>query len=329
MDGKKPMTGCLLHLGVNLWSEECEQKGYYDGAPVINLKNNFGYKGHSSLFYRKDELRCDDSMWDDAVAACAKAGMSFILIDVLDGMEYDSHPEISVKGAWSKAKLKSKLDEIRKLGMTPYPKLNFSCCHDVWLKKYARMIGLPEYYEVVSDLIDEVCEVFDDPALFHIGLDEEIYQYQKDYNIVIVRNGDLWWHDLYFYIKCVEKHGARPWIWTHFEEERFEEYANRMPKSVILSDWFYFDYFDQNANSWRLGEKDRFTKGEKFFAERGFDLIPTSSNYNFDRSFETVYKAMPSIVGEEHLLGVMQSNWKATTEEFRSNIIESIENAKI
>ncbi len=50
------------------------------------------------------------------------------------------------------------------------PKLNFSTCHDAWLGKYARTVSTPIYYQVCNDLIAEVCDLFDGPRLFHLGM---------------------------------------------------------------------------------------------------------------------------------------------------------------
>ena len=45
--------------------------------------------------------------------------------------------------------------------------------HDAWMKQYSRMVSTPEYYSFCDDIINEVCETFDYPAYFHIGMDEE------------------------------------------------------------------------------------------------------------------------------------------------------------
>lgn len=104
--------------------------------------------------------------------------------------------------------MKQKLDEIRAKGMVPIPKLNFSCCHHTWLKEYRRMVSTPIYYQVCADLIREVCELFDYPELFHLGMDEENVGNQRFRECVHIRRGDLLWHDLYFYFREVEKHGG-------------------------------------------------------------------------------------------------------------------------
>ena len=92
-----------------------------------------------------------------------------MLMDLAEQVLYPSHPELAVKGTWSPEKLRKELDRLRGLGLEPIPKLNFSTCHDFWLKDYSRMISTPEYYRVCADVIKDVCEMFDKPRLFHLG----------------------------------------------------------------------------------------------------------------------------------------------------------------
>jgi len=40
-------------------------------------------------------------------------------------------------------------------------------------RESVRMISSPTYYKVVSEIIADTLEIFDDPPYFHIGMDEE------------------------------------------------------------------------------------------------------------------------------------------------------------
>ncbi len=79
-----------------------------------------------------------------------RCGMNRVLIDWGDGVKYDSLPEIAVNGAWSTSQLKKELKTIRKLGLEPIPKLNFSTGHKAWLGPYQRMISSDTYYKVCT-----------------------------------------------------------------------------------------------------------------------------------------------------------------------------------
>lgn len=92
------------------------------------------------------------------------------------------------------------------MGFEVIPKLNFSTTHDTWLGEYALMVSTSVYYRVCKELIDEVCELFQ-PRFLHLGMDEEVYENQKDYDYVVIRQNDLWWKDFYYLVDCVEQHG--------------------------------------------------------------------------------------------------------------------------
>src|SRR5690606_38528745 len=135
----------------------------------------------------------------------AAVGMNMVVLNIGDSIQYESHPEISIKNAWSHEKLKSELAKCRSLGIEPIPKLNFSACHDLWLGKYSRMLSTDIYYEVCRDIINEVCVLFDYPRFFHLGMDEETANHQRNLKYAVIRQYDLWWGDLYFLIGQVEK----------------------------------------------------------------------------------------------------------------------------
>ena len=145
----------LIHLSDNMWAQ-----------PKLVLPGDEEKQLH---------LNCDDTVWRRVIDFLPGQGYNAVVIDVGDGVRYETHPEISVAGAWSKDKLKAELDYIRSKGMKVIPKLNFSAGHDGWLGKYAMMIATPEYYKVCKDLILEVAELFGTPELFHLGMDEETY----------------------------------------------------------------------------------------------------------------------------------------------------------
>lgn len=49
----------------------------------------------------------------------SEAGFNMVVIDLGDGVEYDSHPEIAVRGAWRPQRLRSELVRLRQLGLEP------------------------------------------------------------------------------------------------------------------------------------------------------------------------------------------------------------------
>ena len=90
-----------------------------------------------------------------------------------DGEVFDSVKEFHRWGLLKLMERAGKISDLkRQVSFELIPKLNFSACHDIWLKDYSRMLSTPIYYEVCRDVIQEVCEVFK-PRYFHLGMDEE------------------------------------------------------------------------------------------------------------------------------------------------------------
>ena len=182
VQGKQAFSwGSLLHFGTNMWSDVVPQRWG-------NLKT----KEELGTIAAADHLRFDEGLWREVTGKMQGIGMNRVVIDVGEGIVLPSHPELAVKGSWTPDRMRAELKRLRGLGLEPIPKLNFSTAHDIWLKEYSRMISTPTYYKVCADVIRDVCEIFDRPALFHLGYDEETPGHQAQYEFLVVRQGDLW-----------------------------------------------------------------------------------------------------------------------------------------
>ena len=296
----------MIYLSDHMWADETTKPaGWYLPAPY------------------KEENETDIEVWDETVRYLADHKFNLLLIDVGDGIKYESHPEISAPNAWEKDFLKKKLDEIRALGITPIPKLNFSACHDTWLKKYRRLISTPEYYRVCSDLIAEVCEVFGNPELFHIGFDEEDAASQRDYEMIIVRGEELWWHDLNYIAAECAKHGARPWIWSDYMWEHEENFLKRMSKDIMQSNWYYNPFKDDFGNSAHPFRK--WIDAYEVLDKNGFDQILTSSCWvNNTNILQTMAYAKDKL-SKEYVCGQLVAPWLSTA---RYNAHDLLRNAE-
>jgi hypothetical protein len=241
--------GCLLHLSYNFWVE------YSSPSP---------FRGYRSY------LQLSESLWNDATEKMVKERLNLVIIDLGDGVRYESHPEIAVNNAWSTTRLRQELDRLRKMGLEPVPKLNFSAGHDIWLGEYSRMVSTKKYYEVCSHLIEEVADIFNKPRFFHLGMDEENAEDQRYLDLVVIRQNDLWWHDLNFFVHEVEKNGCRSWIWSDYMWHHPEDFFKKMSKSVIQSNWYYGESFDENLTS---------VKAYNDLEGYSYDQIPTGGFY--------------------------------------------------
>lgn len=285
----------LVHLSRHMWSDESAEPLWYLDHPY-NPCNQI-----------------DIDCWDQYMKFTAERQYNTVVIDLGDAVQYESHPEIAAPDAWSKDFLKKKLDEIRALGITPIPKLNFSCGHMTWMKQYNRMVSSPAYYQFCADLIKEVCELFDYPKLFHIGFDEEVARKQP-YEKAVVRGEKLWWHDLFFIAGECEKHGARPWMWSDYfwEPENEQIFLKNMSKAILQSNWYYDRFTEWPEDHFkRYGFR---IKTYEIFDEMGYDQVPTSSTWQYKLNSEQTVAFCKDRLNPEHLKGFMTAAWKYTDE---------------
>ncbi|NLF12766.1 MAG: Tat pathway signal protein [Anaerolineaceae bacterium] len=294
----KLINSYLLHLGYNMWADR--------EVP----------DAHSPYIVAKPYLRCDKSLWNDVLHRMVQIGMNLVVIDLGEGVKYDSHPELAVIDSWTPQELRAELVRIRQMGLEPIPKLNFSTCHDAWLGPYSRMVSTRAYYDVCKELIAEVTSLFDKPRFFHIGMDEETARHQRNFEYAVMRQYDLWWHDLYFLLEQVEKNGSRPWMWADYAWEHYDEFYARMPKSVLQSNWYYGAEF---------GPELQYVKTYVDLEKHGYDQVPTGSMWSNDVNFGGTVEFCRQYIAPERLLGFMQTVWHPTLEECRPDHVKALD----
>jgi len=268
----------------------------------------------------RDAAVIDRKLLRELVDELSHFGINMVVLDVLDALQYSSHPEISLEGAFTHEELRAELAYMREHGIEPIPKLNFSSCHDTWLKQYAWMKGTQTYYDVVRDLIDEVCEVFDRPRLFHLGMDEEDLPTHRK-GMTIIRCDALWCHDLYFYMDCVQKNGARPWIWGDFYWAHPNVFKKKIPKECLISNWWYERLkTDETGAFLPKTEMDTYVA----LSELGYDQIPCTSTWCCHQNIaQTVlFFKEKGILDDPHLQGFMVAPWTGTVETSRYRLLD-------
>lgn len=296
--------GALWHMGTNMWSDIPIRKHGEWKTDDLYIKN------------KADTLRFDESVWRILTARMKTAGMNQIVIDLGEALQYESHPELAVKGSWTVERFRAELARLRAMGLEPIPKLNFSTTHNTWLKEYSRQVSTPIYYKVCADMIREVCEIFDKPRFFHLGYDEESAEYNLKYHYVVIRQGDLWWHDFLRLANEVEKQGVRPWIWSDYYWNHPEEYVKRMPKSVLQSNWYYGAPFDP--------AKNKAVKAYLDLDKAGFDQVPTGSNWSSDVNFKGTVAFCQQNLAPERLKGFLMAPWLFTLPEWQEKNLHAI-----
>ena len=278
------------------------------------------------------QLQFDGQMWDWLLEEAPKQGFNYILLDVGDGIQFHSHPEISVSDAWSHRRVHKELARCREKGLTVIPKLNFSSFHCNWLKQYARMISSDIYYRVAADLIREVYEVFEHPAYIHLGMDEEDINMAKRREYAICRHGNLYWHDLRYLCDCVADTGAKAAIWYDAAFVNPEEYRKRFDvDEVLLCPWYYWGLKPETFTKmedfpWR-GQFDHLNLRViedlprlKNFREQGIDYCKAGQTYlptSWPSRPNNTYNLMEFLMDapDENILGHVVAPWKAATPE--------------
>jgi hypothetical protein len=296
--------GALWHMGTNMWSD----------IPI--RKHGKGKTDDRNIKDKADTLRFDESVWQTLTARMQVAGMNQVVIDLGEALQYESHPELAVKGSWPIDKFRAELARLRAMGLEPIPKLNFSTAHNTWLKEYSRQVSTPTYYKVCANLIREVCDIFDKPRLFHLGYDEETAGHQRRYQYVVVRQGDLWWHDFLHLAKEVEKQDVRPWLWSDYCWDHPEEFVKRMPKSVLQSNWYYSTAFDP--------AKSKYVKAYLDLEKAGFDQVPTGSNWGSDVNFKGTVAFCRQHIAPERLKGFLMAPWLFTLPKWQKKNLQAI-----
>lgn len=280
-----------IRLSDHFWDDEY--------SPMWNISPRNLYNDNNDI---------DFEVWDEIVDHLAKEKYNMLVIDVGDGVKYDSHPEISAPNAVSKEFLKKKLDEARAKGIEPIPKLNFSTCHDTWMKEYRRMVSSNLYRKVVVDLIDELCELFDKPSLFHLGMDEENDRLQTQYEISIIRHEKVLWEDMNIMFEACRSNGVRPWVWSDYYWDHPETFKKHMPLDVMQSNWYYGLIADYPKDS----VKFKYINTYCALRDLGYDQIPTCSTWSTSSNPLHTLLFGKQELENGHLCGYFTASWVKT-----------------
>jgi len=294
---EEPFWGYLIHLGFNIWGDRKA-----DGKPAF--------------WEAAPQLRFDDALWNDLLLKMKECNVNLLVIDLGDGVHYESHPEIAVEGAWAPSRLREELARIRELGIEPVPMFNFAASHDTWLRQYARQVSTDAYYRVCADLIAEAAALFGAPRFFHLGMDDESAQQQDSYEYIVCRQYDAWWKDALFLIGEVQKTHARPWVWADYCRKDADAYFARMPKTVLQSNRYYNDIVDP---------ADEAVQAYTSLEKNGYEQAPTGSIAVHPDNFLNSVLWLMDAIPRAHIKGFLQTSWQPTLEFARPKHMEALD----
>ena len=309
----------LVHFGMRMWGDlPLTEPPKRNGIMMKNLTDEeFGAIWSNPEILAKDRVVFDEPFWKELSAKLRACGCNTLVVDVGEVLAYPSHPELAVKGSWPADKFRAEVLRLRGMGFELIPKLNFSTSHDAWLGPYERMVSTPKYYEVCADVIRDTMEVFAPVENFHIGFDEEdLPQFHANSSILVMRQGDLWWHDLNWLVREVERHGARAWAWSdylrrHDKEQFRNEFCRRMPKTVVQNPWMYWTKMAKM-------DVEPYIQAFLTLAEAGYDVAPCGSNcYGVRENFPDMSEYCHAKIAPERLKGMIMAPWIRTIAPYR------------
>jgi hypothetical protein len=306
----------MLYFGNNMMSS--------DSYPCSDFRERYKNDRRAKNF-RIAETRhlFDYGLWKEATELMRRGRLNTVVVELSEGVIYPSHPELAVEGSWEPTRLQDELKRLRKMGLDPIPKLNFSTTHCAWQKQWRRLTSTPEYYRFCSDIIGDVCEIFEKPSHFHIGMDEEWETSQVYDPLVVLRHGDLWCHDCRYLINEVEKRGVRCAMWADWLRSHPDICQQHIPKSVLLHNWYYAELFNPAEfppPPWSPIGYHSYRKLD----DLGYDQCPTGSNWCGPRNMGMTVRHCLKTVSPKRLKGFMMAPWKRTLPENRDRILNGI-----
>ena len=291
----------------------------------------------------------DDTFWEYILDESVKCGINTILLDVGNGVEYGSHPEIADENAWTRRRVRKEVARCRDMGIKIIPKLNFATTHGYWMGEYRYKTSTNEYYRFANDMIKETYELFDHPEYIHIGLDEEDARHCGGAQLAVYRQKELYWHDTRFLIDCVADTGARPWIWSCPLFRHTEEYQKHIDaEEVLISPWQYFSLYEE---TWTRIDSDQelidyygrspykemnltYVEEDPYcvmYREKalplmkdGYDYVPCVSVYNHcDYNTPDTFRYYKENAPDNQVLGMLTAPWARTIWDFKDRFDES------
>jgi len=251
----------------------------------------------------------------DILDKMSAMGLNAVVVDIGDGVQYESHPELRRPYSAPMEDLETLSQRAREQGISFVPKLNFSKSgrnlHDMWMKPHWDLRNFvsrrKEYFEVATDLINELVQVCQPPDYFHIGMDEDHH-----------RSMDQFVADIKLLREIISEHRLRAVMWNdtcyenrnviaqvHADKCRAAE--PRLPKDIVQLLWDY-DIVHRGI----VGR----------LAKAGFDVWVAPGRT------ETMIREWKKVLcseGGDRGKGLLMSNWLKCGEENRANILAMLD----
>ena len=228
----------------------------------------------------KTEVYFDKDTFEKVLYEAKGYGFDTVMLNLGEGIVYDSHPEIAIKGSMPKAEFKVYLEKIKALGMKTAPMLDFSAVRNAWMGEYSCTAGSLLYKDVCCDILKEVLELFEGPELCHLGFESETYEKQSRNPVITKRRYETLYRDMHALFDICNEYGTRPIIWVDPETVQElggkERFLQNIPKNVILSYLYYKPIYPHYIEQNRVKEEMKFNDE---ICTWGYDIYPMCSTW--------------------------------------------------
>jgi len=129
--------------------------------------------------------------------------------------------------------------------------------------------------------------------------------------------------------------GARTWIWADSYWKHPDEFLKRMPKSVMMSNWYYRDDFSERICDRSQMEKSILAaewpetvaapSAYIDLAKAGYDQIPCGSVWASKTNIISTVRFARKRLAGPHLKGFLMAPWVSTTRPNRATLLEAID----
>ena len=105
------------------------------------------------------------------------------------------------------------------------------------------------------------------PKHFHLGMDEETAEHQYNLDYVVLRQYDLWWHDLYFFLDRVQGEGVTAIVYGDRMWGRSEDFIKGMPTTPIIANRYDGQLDPEKLSSYETLAKDTYRQLPAYVGE--------------------------------------------------------------
>ena len=258
---------------------------------------------------KEQEQPFDLKLGCDMVRAMGKAGLNTLIIDLADGVEYRTYPELKRHYTAPMGTLLKLIECARSEGMAIVPKLNFAKgdhnLHNEWFRPYNKSGDTTEYWAKAFKLIDEVVETCKPERFFFIGMDEDTERTPEQYVAAVTSLHD-----------GLAKRGLRTAMWNDTSHRSASMFGcvektlaaeDRGPKDVVHTVWDYGKLTPRAAE--RVRE----------MAKKGLEvwLAPGRTPKDIED-----WKQLAVQTG---CTGTVMTEWQPVSEAGRANLVGNIE----